>query len=97
MKNANSNKYIEVKALMLGLTPRDIKRKLAEHYSLEQVDQVCEDLKSYQLNITRLPFSVNNKVGIRVNESNTAKNSNVRSNRNEDDDVDDSLIHLANL
>ena len=92
-----ANKYIEVKALMLGLTPRDIKRKLAEHYSLEQVDQVCEDLKSYQLNITRLPFSVNNKVGIRVNESNTAKNSNVRSNRNEDDDVDDSLIHLANL
>lgn len=92
-----ANKYIEVKALMLGLTPKDIKRKLAEHYSLEQVDQVCEDLKSYQLNITRLPFSVNNKVGIRVNESNTAKNSNIRSNHNEDDDVDDSLIHLANL
>ena len=91
-----ANKYIEVKATMLGLTSKDIKRKLGESYSLEDVDQVCEDLKNYQISLNNLPFNVGgSRLGIRVNESKQSRNAISKSC--DDDDVSDSLIHLANL
>lgn len=90
------NKYIEIKATMLGVTSSDIKRKLGESYTLTDVDEVCEDLKSYQLNVSKLPFSIDRKVGIKVNEAYDI-NKNQKSSINSDDDVDDSLIRLANL
>lgn len=96
LANKAVNKYIEVKADMLGLTPIDIKRKLGESYTIEDVDQVCEDLKAYSLNVSRLPFDVNRKVGIKVNESARVKTAATNS-ANSDDEVDESLIKLANL
>lgn len=98
LANKAVNKYIEVKSEILGITPADIKRKLGESYTMEDVDQVCEDLKQYQLNVSRLPFSLDKKVGVRVNESASAKALNVTgSKKNLDDDVDDALIKLANF
>jgi hypothetical protein len=98
LANKAVNKYIEVKSEILGLTPADIKRKLGESYTMEDVDQVCEDLKQYQLNISKLPFSVDRKIGVRVNESTSSKALNIANPRRfTDDDVDDSLIRLANL
>ena len=98
LANKTVNKYIEVKANIIGQTPTDIKRKLGESYTLEDVDQVCEDLKAYSLNVSKLPFEVTKKVGVRVTEStntrmmnNTAKKSSVY-----DDEVSDTLIKLAN-
>lgn len=99
LANKIVNRYIEVKANMIGVTTTDVKRKLGESYSIEDVDKVCEDLKSYQLNVSKLPFEVNRKVGIRVNESTSKSNlvkSSTRSALN-DDDVDDDLIRLANI
>lgn len=96
LANKAVNKYIEVKADMLGLTPIDIKRKLGESYTIEDVDQVCEDLKAYSLNVSRLPFDVNRKVGIKVNESARVKTAATNS-ANSDDEVDEGLIKLANL
>lgn len=93
-----ANKYIEVKAQMLGLTAKDIKRKLGESYSLEDVDQVCEDLKEYQVNMNNLPFNTNSKLGVRVNEAKGSRSVNLARNKSVvDDDIDDSLIRLANL
>ena len=90
------NKYIEEKATKLGLTSKDIKRKLGESYTIEDVDQVCEDLKSYQIQVTKLPFNLDKKhVSVRVNES--AQKPTIVKNKFEDDDVDDSLIRLANI
>ena len=98
LANKAVNKYIEVKSEILGLTPADIKRKLGESYTIEDVDQVCEDLKQYQLNVSRLPFSVDRKVGVRVNEAKTAIMVNNQSPKHAaDDDVDDTLIKLANF
>ena len=90
------NKYIETKANMLGLTSKEIKRKLGESYTIEDVDQVCEDLKSYQIQVTKLPFNLDKKkVSVRVSES---VQQPVRTKSSfQDDDVDDSLIRLANL
>lgn len=98
LANKTVNKYIEVKAETLGITSNDIKRKLGESYTLEDIDQVCEDLKQYQLNVSRLPFSVGQRVGVRVNESKASRPiNNSHSNPYYDDDVDDSLIRLANI
>ena len=97
LANKAVNKYIEVKADTLGLTPKDIKRKLGESYTLEDVDQVCEDLKSYQLNVSRLPFSVDRKVSVKVNESMSTRKMPSNQSVFEDDDIDGSLIRLANL
>lgn len=97
LANKAVNKYIEVKADILGLMPKDIKRKLGESYTLDDVDQVCEDLKSYQLNVSRLPFSVDRKVSVKVNESASTRRMKATSTDFEDDGVDVSLIKLANL
>ena len=92
------NKYIEVKANMIGLTSTDIKRKLGESYKLSDVDQVCEDLKSYQLNVSRLPFSIDRKIGIKVNESVASSPVSRAANKElEDDNVDEGLVKLAGI
>lgn len=97
LANKAVNKYIEVKSETLGLTPADIKRKLGESYTMEDVDHVCEDLKQYQLNVSKLPFSLDRKVGVRVNESKSNAVNVAKSKSHTDDDVDASLIKLANF
>ena len=96
LANKAVNKYIEIKADLLGITSKDIKRKLGESYTIEDVDQVCEDLKAYQLNVSKLPFSIDRKVSVRVNESASTMPRGAKKPF-EDDDVDASLIKLANF
>lgn len=98
LANRTMNLLIEEKAKTLGLTSSDIKRKLGSSYTIEDVQKVCEDLKSYQLNVSRLPFSVDKHYGIKVNES-VSKDSVKSAQKNiydDDDYVSDSLIRLAN-
>ena len=95
--NKAANKYIEVKAMMLGLSSKDIKRKLGESYTLDDVDQVCESLKEYQLNVNRLPFGVNDKVSFKVNESRSTNRVARSQSVDEDDSISEGLIKLANL
>lgn len=99
LANKVVNRYIEIKANMIGLTATDVKRKLGESYSIEDVDKVCEDLKSYQLNVSKLPFEVNRKVGVRVNEGSSRLNPVTSSKKAifDEDEVDDGLIRLANI
>lgn len=87
-------RYIESKARMLGVQPNEIKNRLGESYTIDDIDKVCEDLKSYELNISKLPFSVDRKVKVRVTES---KNDLLRPDSGMDDEIDDSLITLAKL
>ena len=96
LANKAVNKYIDIKATTLGLTSADIKRKLGESYTLDDVDQVCEDLKAYQLNVSKLPFSVDRKVGVRVNESANPINSK-SAKLFDDDEVDEQLIRIARI
>lgn len=96
LANKAVNKYIDIKADMIGLTPSDIKRKLGNTYTMDDVDAVCESLKSYQLNVSKLPFSVDKKISVKVNESVNTKSLSNKSKYYDDDDVDDGLIRLAN-
>lgn len=67
--NNVAQKYIEVRAKTLGVKKEDIMNRLSENYSLEEVDKVCEDLRRYKLNLSKLPFTLDNKSVVKINES----------------------------
>ena len=85
-------RYVANKAKMLGVRPQDITSKLAESYSLDDIDNVCNDL----LNESRPQFGlVGGNPRVRVNES-------VKSEKKVIDpdngyEIDDDLLILAGL
>jgi len=92
--NDTVRRYIESKATMLGVSANEIKNRLNETYTIDDIDKICEELQSYALNISKLPFSVGRKVKVKVTES---KNEYLRPGSDMDDEIDDSLLTLANL
>lgn len=87
------DKYIDTRATMLGVEPEEIKSRLSEGYTFDDIDNACEDLSAYQLNLNKLPFQLDGKrVKMKVTESKDP----LITNPNVDDDVDESLITLAN-
>ena len=89
------DKYISEKALLLGVTPEEIKCKLTENYSFNDIDKVCEGLKSYKLNISRLPIEVKKSINNSKVQITESKESIMPKSRF-DDSIDDSLMNLAN-
>lgn len=89
------NRYIESKATTLGVKPDEIRNRLPESYTVSDIDSVCEELQSYALNISKLPFSVDRKVKVKVHES--ADGPIVRRSDIDVDDVDESLYRLAGM
>lgn len=88
-------KYIAAQASKLGINTNDIKSKLNENYSFNDIDRVCESFKNYNLNISKLPFPMSNNSSVRVN---------MKGNRDpivpktfQDDDIDSQLLAVANL
>ena len=73
---------------MLGVTSNEIKNKLGKSYSIDDVDRICEDLQSYQINVNKLPFNLDRSVKVRVTES---KNDPLHP-ENPDDDVDKEFL-----
>ena len=51
------DKYMESKAIALGISVNEIKNRLSESYTFSEIDQICEDLRQYKLNINKLPFN----------------------------------------
>ena len=90
------NKYIESKAVVLGVSINEIKSRLTENYSFEDIDRACEDLQRYKINISKLPFDINGRQQsprFRVTESVEP----LTKLKGFDDEVDKQLIDLANL
>ena len=89
---------METKATMLGVNKNEIKNKLDESYTLDDIDQICDELQSYTLNINRLPFKFNKEMRVKVTESkNDSLRTHISKNDLGDDDIDDSLIKIAGL
>lgn len=86
--------YIDSKAVMLGVTTEEIKNRLPSTYTIKDIDSICENLQSYALNVSKLPFSIDRKVKVKVHES---KNEAMAVHKNDDDDVDDSLLNIAGI
>lgn len=93
-KNA-VDKYIQLKAQMIGVSSNEIKNKLSENYTFSDIDLICEDLKSYQINISKLPVGITKQSiknsGIKVTKP-TSHNPEYDA-----DIVDKQLLQLAGL
>lgn len=89
------DRYINLQATRLGVTPTEIKNKLNENYSFNDIDAVCESLQKYKLTLNSLPFNVSRKepVKMKIRES---KEVIIPTSDNGmfDDDVDDVLKRI---
>lgn len=90
--NKAVDRYIDSKASMLGVHSDEIKRKLGENYSFNEIDNICESLVNYQLNISNLPFRVDSKAKVKVNTPKEPMMPNIV-----DDTIDNDLFDLAGL
>ena len=93
-----ANRYIDNKALALGITSNEIKNRLNESYTLDDVDKVCEDLEEYSINISKLPFQVDKPTSVRARLREDRSKDPLKDIDSEyDDTVDDYLLDLAGL
>lgn len=90
------NKYVESQSLRLGVRVSDIKNKLPNNYTFNDIDMICEDLQNYKVNIGKLPFEISktNNVKMRVTES---KEPLKPARSSLADEVDEQLMNLAGL
>ncbi len=91
---AASDKYIEAKARMIGVKASDIKSKLNEGYSFNDIEKVCGDLQNYQLQVGALPFNLAKADKVKVSLKESKADSIVPKNRF-DDEIDESLLSWA--
>lgn len=89
-------KYIGLQALRLGVSDKEIVNRLSENYSFDDIDRVCDSLRSYNINISKLPFNTSkleNVSKIKITES---KEPILPASRF-DDEIDEGLLSLAGL
>ena len=80
---------------MLGISADEIKNKLNENYSFNDIDKICESLQEYQIHVSKLPFNVAKKsVKMKITES---KNEPLKQNSMVDDEIDEQLLRIANI
>ena len=84
------DKYIELQASTLGISSSDIKNRLNENYSFKDIDKICEDYRSYTVNMNSLPFDAS----VNVKVKNPFKQNLVPI---KEDEVDDQLLRMSGL
>ena len=98
LAHETADRYIERRAIALGINKNEILNKLNESYTLDDVDKLCEELQDYSLNISRLPFAFDKpgKAKVRIREDRSRDPLHSIDNQY-DDEVDDYLLDLAGL
>lgn len=94
LANNTMTRYIESKANMIGVTPNEIKNRLDESYTVDDVDKICDSLTTYKVNLSKLPINISNNVKMRVKES---ANESLSIKSPYDDIIDEELIALAKI
>ena len=91
------DKYIKSQAIRIGVKEEDIKKRLNESYSFNDIDKACEDLQSYKLNVNSLPFRVGERLPsakkMRIIESKEVIEPTLDTH-NFDDDIDETLLNI---
>jgi hypothetical protein len=86
------DKYISSQARRLGVKPEDIKGKLKENYSFNDIDHVCEELQRYKLNVNSLPFNMTaEKKPVRMTIKESKEVISTDNGYNADDEIDSTL------
>lgn len=91
-----ASKYLETKATAFGISPKDVRRRLPENYTLDDIDRACESLRSYSLRVGKLPFAVGDGATIAVRESKSGSRLSLPKG-NGDDDLDEATLRLAGI
>lgn len=86
-------RYIENKASQLGVSDVEIKNKLKESYSFDDIDKVCDELRNYKMNMSKLPFNFGVTDGSRIVMTESKK---TKRYENPDDVLDEDLLKLLN-
>ena len=64
------DRYIKSQAVRLGVSVNEIKNRLNESYTFDDIDEVCESLQSYKLSMSKLPFApLKENVQVKINPS----------------------------
>lgn len=87
----SKDRYVEAKADACGLSVDSIKAQLKESYNYKDIDSVCEELVEHKVNMSKLPFRLNEDTQFKVKPS---KNEYIRGNKLSDDDVSDYLLSM---
>ena len=93
-----ANRYIDNKALALGVSSNEIKNRLNESYTLDEVDEVCEQIQGNSLKLDTLPFMLSKSGVTRAKLRENRERDPLKSIDSQyDDSVDDYLLDLAGL
>lgn len=90
--NEATDRYIQCKATMLGISASEVKGKLNENYSFDDIDRICESMRTYNLNMNNLPFRLGGKS---INKISLKEDSSTKRFTNPDDEVDKDLLELV--
>ena len=93
------DKYIDSQANILGVKSDEIKNRLPESYSFEDIDAACKDVKQYRVSVGKLPFVTTlneNKENVRMSAK-ASKNDPLANLSGLDDEVDSQLLQLAGI
>lgn len=91
------DKYIESKAWNLGISANEIKNRLCENYSFNDIDHVCEELRDYKLNINSLPFKISENNVVKVKAIKSMNEAIIPTNSLIDDEIDPQLARISGL
>lgn len=91
---ASVERYIDFQATKLGVPSNQIKSRLGESYTFDDIDAICEDIQDYRIGLNNLPFRPGFTPGkkMKVTES-----IDTTVPLNEDDKVDDTLLSIVGL
>lgn len=92
------NRYITSMSMRIGVTPEEIKNRLGESYTFEDVEMTCKRLQEYKINTAKLPIALSEsgrKTNARITKS-EERNILSESVRNDADEIDDLLLSVIN-
>lgn len=89
----SKERYIAVKADQCGIPKDELKAKLKESYSYKDIDSACDKLSDEKLNLSKLPFRINESTKFNFKSSN---NEYINGNILKDDEVSDYLLSILN-
>lgn len=84
-------RYIKSKATQLGISATEIKNRLTEGFTFDDIDEVCESLRTYKRNISKLPFNLDASSNPRVQ---LKEDTSTQRFTNPDDVVDKDLFEF---
>ena len=93
--NESVSRYISSQASRLGVSTSEIKNRLSEGFSFEDIDRVCEELQDYKINISKLPFDISKTKNVRMKVTESVEP--IKPASRFSDEIDDQLRSLAGL